>query len=150
MSQSISRPEVAATLKEILSGRQTALVKARELQAPAGYEMNFGPNGRVRGKLAQAQAVLYADVGGLLSEVSRSALDRAVSTFLAECRLVVPGLSGASGTTRRGSRTVGTGSRFEAHDRRETQRDLENKNREKLRRRKAEHESLKRLRQGKG
>ncbi len=70
-----------------------------------------GPHGRVRAKLMRVHALLYADNGALLSPISRSALERALSAFLSDAVLsgAPPGPRGASSYVLQTSSGRGSG-----------------------------------------
>ncbi len=106
----MSRPRlpIRGAESSINRGVSTLKTKKRDSSRPprpdpggAPWRMQ-GVHAVLRSKLAAAQQALYADEGGLLSEVSRSALHRAVSTFLEECRVQLgPGaFEGSSSTLR--------------------------------------------------
>lgn len=73
-------PENSETLTGAASQKASS---ARQYRSNNG----LGPHERLRAQVMRAHAVLYADSDASLSLVSRSALGRAVSTFLSEVAL---------------------------------------------------------------
>ncbi len=81
-------PQASADITNSIFGTQTGgPQKASSARTYKKSPSALGPHERLRAQVMRAHAALYADENASLSLVSRSALGRAVSTFLSEVAL---------------------------------------------------------------
>jgi len=89
--QNITRPvdaeDFGTMTKETVASAVGAPRKGVSTRSGLMLSSQREPHDRLRAKLMRAHAILYADKDASLSPISRSELERAVSTFLKEAGL---------------------------------------------------------------